>query len=91
MAEPSFARLDAGLVATEEALAAEERALLARAAALEKQVKQHREAKEAARAVRQKAEEQQKAEAEFEQWAVELRKEVDNTVTRLNAQRTQQV
>ena len=84
-------KLDAGLLAKEEALMAEERALLARAAALERQVQRHKEAKEAARVARVKAEEREKAEREFEQWASELRSEVDNTVTRLNAQRTQQI
>ena len=59
-------------VAAEAALEAEERGLLQRAASLEKQVKEHRERKEAAKKARLRAEEQRAAEAELDQWADEV-------------------
>ena len=71
----------------EAALAAEEAALIKRAEALERQVRQHKAAKEAARAAKKLAEERQAQEAELQRWSTELRAEVDSAIQRLTAQR----
>lgn len=72
-------------------LAAEEQALVQRAAALERSVRQHKAAKEAALAAKQLAEQRQAAEGELQRWQAELRAEVDGAIGRLQAQREDQL
>lgn len=75
----------------EQQIVAEEASLMQRAKDLERQVLEHKQRKEAALLARQQAEEQRQAEEEMEQWAQQLRAEVEKTIERLNVQRTQQI
>ena len=69
----------------------QERVLMERAAALERQVQQHKAQKEAVLQARHKAEEQRKAEEACDHWQTELRQETDTAIARLNEQRQAQL
>ena len=94
---PSAASASAASAALEAAIAAEaaidqqERVLMERAAALERQVQEHKEQKEAIALARLQAEEQKKAEMALDNWQSELRKETDTAIERLNVQRQAQL
>lgn len=78
-------------LAAEQTLEQQERVLVERAAALERQVAQHKADKEKIRLARKHAEQQQASERALDQWQHELRKETDTAIARLNDQRTSQL
>lgn len=81
----------ASLPSYDSALEAEERALLEQAAELESAVKMLKVKKEERRATQQREEAQKRAEAENNVWKEELRAEVESAISRLNAQRAEQL
>jgi colicin import membrane protein len=83
--------LEAEPVPDEAELEAEEWELMRKAEALEREVAEHKAAKEAAREARRRADERHAAEAALQRWQSELRAETEVAIARLNEQRAAQL